>query len=421
MINLRSQRLPLLIILTISFLSTVGMGLVFPVLPFVVGSHVTDPGATAFWVGILEAVYAACAFVAAPFLGALSDRIGRRPVLVVSLIGSAVGWALFGLGGALWILLLARVIDGLTAGDMSVAFAYLADITDPGDRARRFGLAGAVGGVGFLVGPAIGGLLASVSLTAPLFAAAAVTMLTAILAAIALPESLRAERRSTRLSLADVDPFRALRDAVTRPELGSLIVVFALAAVPLAVIASNVPVLAMDVLSWNTTQVGLLMSGVGIVDIVVQGGLLALLLRTMGERGVVIGGLLGQAVGCGLIVVMAAFVPSSSLLVVGTLSFAMAQGATGAVLQGLLSQAVGDEEQGWLAGSMSAIGSAVQMVGPLLAGLLYLRVAPFAPYLLAAGVLLAATILVRGRAFSASVARRLDGVVADDSVVAAAA
>jgi DHA1 family tetracycline resistance protein-like MFS transporter len=197
--------------------------------------------------------------------------------------------------------------------------------------------------------------------------------------------------------------------------------VFALAAVPLAVIASNVPVLAMDVLSWNTTQVGLLMSGVGIVDIVVQGGLLALLLRTMGERGVVIGGLLGQAVGCGLIVVMAAFVPSSLVLVVGTLSFAMAQGATGAVLQGLLSLAVGDEEQGWLAGSMSAIGSAVQMVGPLLAGLLYLRVAPFAPYLLAAGVLLAATILVRGRAFSASAAKSPDGVVAADSVVAAAA
>ena len=298
MINLRSQRLPLVIILAVSFLSTVGMALVFPVLPFLVGAHVGDAGSTAFWVGILEATYAACAFVAAPFLGALSDRIGRRPVLIVSLIGSAIGWVMFGLGGALWVLLLARVIDGLTAGDMSVAFAYLADITAPEDRARRFGLAGAVGGVGFLVGPAIGGLLATVNLAAPMLAAAAVSLLTAILAAVVLPESLDPERRTTRLSLSDINPLRAIGDAVRRPGLGSLILVFALAAVPLALFGGNVPVLTKDVLSWNTVEVGLLMSGVGIVDIIVQGGLLAVMLRIMGDRGVVVGGLLGQAFGC---------------------------------------------------------------------------------------------------------------------------
>jgi DHA1 family tetracycline resistance protein-like MFS transporter len=402
MINLRSQRLPLVIILAVSFLSTVGMALVFPVLPFLVGAHVGDAGSTAFWVGILEATYAACAFVAAPFLGALSDRIGRRPVLIVSLIGSAIGWVMFGLGGALWVLLLARVIDGLTAGDMSVAFAYLADITAPEDRARRFGLAGAIGGVGFLVGPAIGGLLASVNLAAPMLAAAAVSLLTAILAAAVLPESLGPERRTTRLSLSDINPLRAIGDAVHRPGLGSLILVFALAAVPLALFGGNVPVLTKDVLSWNTVEVGLLMSGVGIVDIIVQGGLLAVMLRIMGERGVVVGGLLGQAFGCGVIVVVAASLPISWVFVAGALLFAMAQGATGAVLQGLLSQAVGDDEQGWLAGSMSAIGSAVQTVGPLLAGLLYLRVAPFAPYLLAVAILFVAAVLVRRILYAAA-------------------
>jgi len=395
MITLRSQRLPLVIILTISFLSTVGMALVFPVLPFLVGSHVGDAGSTAFWVGILEAAYAACAFVAAPFLGALSDRIGRRPVLIVSLIGSAIGWVLFGLGGALWVLLLARVIDGLTAGDMSVAFAYLADITAPEDRARRFGLAGAVGGVGFLVGPAIGGLLASVSLAAPMLAAAAVSILTAILTAVALPESLDPDRRVKRISLSDINPFAAIAGAVRRPGLGALILVFTLAAVPLALFGGNVPVFTMDVLSWNTVEVGLLMSGVGIVDIIVQGGLLAVLLRVMGERGVVLAGLLWQAFGCGLIVAVAAFLPASWLFVCAALVFAMAQGATGAVLQGLLSKAVGDDEQGWLAGSMSAIGSAIQTVGPLLAGLLYLKVAAFAPYLVASAVLLVAAVLGR--------------------------
>jgi MFS transporter, DHA1 family, tetracycline resistance protein len=412
MINVRSQRLPLVIILAVSFLSTVGMALVFPVLPFLVGSRVGDVGSTAFWVGILEAVYAGCAFVAAPFLGALSDRIGRRPVLIVSLIGSAIGWILFGLGGALWVLLVARIVDGLTAGDMSVAFAYLADITAPEDRARRFGLAGAIGGVGFLVGPAIGGLLASVSLAAPMFAAAAVSALTALLAAAVLPESLDPTQRTKHFSLSEVNPLRSIGDALRRPGLGSLIGVFALAAVPLALFGGNVPVFTMDVLSWNTVEVGLLMSAVGIVDIIVQGGLLALMLRVMGERGVVLGGLLGQAFGCGLIVAVAAFLPASWLFVTGALLFAMAQGATGAVLQGLLSQAVDDNEQGWLAGSMSAIGSAVQMIGPILAGLLYLRVAPFAPYLVATAVLLVAGFLVRRLLPSPADASAPAGVVA---------
>ena len=410
--NIRSQRLPLLIILAVSFLSTVGMTLVFPVLPFIVGGQVGDSGSTALWVGILEAAYAACAFVAAPFLGALSDRIGRRPVLIASLVGSAVGWVLFGLGGALWILLIARVVDGLTAGDMSVAFAYLADITAPEDRARRFGLAGAVSGVGLLVGPAIGGLVATVSLAAPIFVAAGVTMLTVVLTAIALPESLAPERRTTRLSLAAVNPLRAIGDAVTRPGLGPLILVFALAGVPLALMAGNLAVVAIGVLSWNTVDIGLLVSAVGIVDIVVQGGLLAVLLRVMGERGVVVGGLLGQAFGCGLIAVMAALLPASWLFIVGALIFAMAQGATGAVLQGLLSREVGDDEQGWLAGSMSAIGSAVQMFGPLLAGLLYVQVGPFAPYLLAIIVLVLAVILVRRLASAGVPAGVPDGLVA---------
>jgi len=398
--DLRSQRLPLLIVLTISFLSTVGMALVFPVLPFIVGRYASDAGSTAFWVGVIEAAYAACAFVAAPFLGALSDRIGRRPVLIASLLGSAVGWALFGIGGALWVLLVARIIDGVTAGDMSVAFAYLADITAPEDRARRFGLSGAVGGVGFLLGPAIGGLLASVSLAAPLFAAAGVTALTALIAAVALPESLNRERRSQRLSLADINPLRSLVDAARRPGLGALMLAFTLAAVPMALFAGNVAVLAMDALSWSPVQVGLLMSGVGVVDIVVQGGLLALVLRLMGERGAVVGGLLGQAVACGLIVGVASVLPASWLFVTGALLFATTQGATGAVLQGLLSKAVGDDEQGWLAGSMSAVGSAVQMVGPLLAGLLYQRVAPWAPYLLVVVVMVVAAAVVQRLAFA---------------------
>lgn len=214
------QRLPLLVILAISLLSALGMGIVFPVLPFVVRPYVGSTGDLAFAVGAIDSVYAACALLAAPLLGALSDRIGRRPVLVASLVGSAVGWTVFGIGGAIWVLVLARIVDGLTAGDMSVAFAYLADITPAEDRAKRFGLAGAVSGVGFLVGPALGGMLAPISLTLPLFLAAATTAVTALLALVVLPESLSREQRAAARP-ADLNPIRPLFDALRRPRSAS--------------------------------------------------------------------------------------------------------------------------------------------------------------------------------------------------------
>jgi MFS transporter, DHA1 family, tetracycline resistance protein len=389
-----ASRLALPIVLAITFLSALGMTIVFPVMPFIVKGYVGDPGQIALWAGILDAVYAACSLVAGPFLGALSDRIGRQPVLVVSLVGGAIGWLVLGAGGALWVLLAGRIIAGLTAGDMSVGFAYMADITAPEDRARRYGLAGAVAGVATLVGPAIGGVLAPINLAAPLFIAAGLSALTALIAFFLMPESLRAERRTSGLVMSNLNPFRTIAAALNRPALRPLLVAFGLMGFALAILATTVPVFALDVLGWGPTQVGLLLSAVGVTDIIVQGGLLGLLLRRLGEGRVVILGLGLIGIASGVLVIVGWLVPIPALLVVATLLFAASEGGTGATLQGLLSQATGEDEQGWLAGSMSAIGSIAQLVGPILAGLLYAQVSRTAPYVLIVLVAVVAMVLV---------------------------
>ncbi len=383
---------PLLIAIT--FLTTIGMTIVFPVLPFILRRYVPE-ASLALWVGILESVYALCAFLAAPFLGSFSDRFGRKPILVVSVLGSAVGYLMFGIGGALWVLLVSRIIDGLTAGDLPVMFAYLADITPPEDRAKRYGLLGALGGIGTMVGPAFGAFLATVSLSAPVFATAAIAALIGLLSAVALPESLAPENRSTALNLSELHPFKVISAALARRELRALLISFTLVSIPFAFFVNNVSVLAMDSVQWGPTQVGVLLSGVGVVDIIIQGALLGLLVKRYGERGVVIGGMLGQLVGCLGLALVASFVPLTWVLATASLVFAAGQGGMQAALDGLMSNSVGADEQGWLAGGMSSLGSAVQMTAPLLAGWLY-GVSHGAPYWLGVAlVALAAVTLAR--------------------------
>src|SRR3984957_16586905 len=156
------------------FLNFTGFTLILPVIPFLVGQYV-PPEQVGLYVGLIVSVFALCTFGAAPVLGVLSDRYGRRPILMLSLLGSAIGYLIFGLGGALWILFAGRGIDGLTAGNVSTIYAYVADTVAPAERGRIYGLLGAVGGLGFLLGPGIGGLLGATTPSAPLFAAAALT------------------------------------------------------------------------------------------------------------------------------------------------------------------------------------------------------------------------------------------------------
>lgn len=382
MSDARKNKLSWFLIATLVFLTAVGFTIIFPVMPFLIQEELSNPTQLALWVGILETIAFACAFIAAPVLGALSDRWGRKPILVISTLGTALSFFLFGIGGSLLMLIIARVIDGLTAGDQPVMFAYLADITPEKDRAKRYGFLGALSGIGMLVGPAIGGLLATISLSAPAFATAGIALLIALISLFFLPESLPKNKRVAKLKLEESHPIGAIKNAFARKPLRPLLICIALIGIPFAFFTSNISVLALDTVNWGPTQLGLLLSAVGVLDILVQGVLLGLLLKRLGERGVIIAGIITQAIGIGLLILAASIFPAAWILAAGSLIMATGEGGMSATLQGLISNSVGENEQGKIAGAVSSLSTGVQMLGPLLAGVLYAAIAPAAPYAL---------------------------------------
>ena len=392
----------MLIVLTM--LTVIGMTVVLPVLPFVVLQYVSHEGDLAIWVGVLEAVNGLCAFLVAPFLGRLSDRFGRRPVIIGAAFGAAFAMTLFGIGGAIWVLVLARVIQGLTAGDMPALFAYLADITPPEKRAQRFGLLGALSGIGMMIGPAIGGLLAAVSLQLPVFLTAAVGLVIAILSIFLLPESLKPENRIERISIREIQPFGVFTEAFGRKELRGLMIGFGLLALPFGFFVNNISVLALDSISWGPTQIGLLTAGVGIIDILIQGVLLGILLPRIGERGVIISGIVAQTIGLAGLAVVASVFAQPWVFIVGALMLAAGQGASTAALDGAMSNAVGDDEQGWLGGATQSLNAAMNTAAPLIAGALYVTVSHAAPYWLGVALMVVAAIVV-ARAHIANTAK----------------
>jgi DHA1 family tetracycline resistance protein-like MFS transporter len=400
-------------LIALTMLSVIGMTIVFPVMPFIVQSYLpAGSPSLAVWVGVLEGVSALCAFLAAPFFGGLSDRVGRRPVIIIAAFGAVVGYLVFGIGGAIWVLLLGRIIQGITAGDMPALFAYAADITPPEQRAKRFGLLGALNGIGLMVGPALGGLLAGIDVRLPVFATAAVALLVALVSIFLLPESLAPANRTTKLDLGSLHPLKAITDALRRPELRGLLIALALLTIPFTFFSSNFSVLAIDAVSWSATQVGFLLAVIGVLDVVVQGGLLALLLPRIGERRTIVIGIIGQAFGLAALALVASVLAQPWILVLGVLMLGGFQGLTQAPLDGLVSSAAGDDEQGRVAGALQSITSGIQMLAPLLAGVLYTGIAHAAPY--AIGLVLAiaaAVVLVRfstARASSRTAPERID-------------
>jgi MFS transporter, DHA1 family, tetracycline resistance protein len=396
-----------IMLIVLTMLTTAGMTVVLPVLPFVVLRYVPDESHLALWVGVLEAVNGLCAFLVAPFLGRLSDRFGRRPVIIAAAFGAAAAMTLFGIGGAIWVLLLARIIQGVTAGDLPALFAYLADITPPEQRARRFGVLGALSGIGTMVGPALGGLLAGIDVRFPVFVTAGIALVIAVLSLVLLPESLPASKRIPAIAIRDLHPFAVFKDAFGRKELRGLMIGFGLLAIPFGFFVNNFSVLALDSISWGPTAIGLLIAAVGIIDIVVQGWLLGVLLPRIGERAVIVAGIAGQIVGLAGLAIVASVLAEPWVFVVGALLLAAGQGASQAAMDGAMSNAVGDDEQGWLGGATQSLNAGLSALTPLVAGALYVGVGHASPYWIGAALMIVAVVAVL-RAPIVSAAKRLE-------------
>jgi multidrug resistance protein len=377
------------VVFLIMLMDIIGLSILGPVAPYIVRRYSDN----ALMLTMLTVLYAGAMFFAAPILGKISDRVGRRPVLLVSVFGSAIGYFIFGIGGALWVLFLARLIDGVTGGNLSTAAAYIADVSKPDQRAKNFALIGMAYGIGFILGPALGGVLGQISLNAPVFAAGIVSLISVGLIYFWLPESLGIQNRETTpLGWRDFNPLASIGDIARKPGLGVLLMVSALFNFSFDGINATMGVFLVDKFSALPWAIGLLFVMIGVATAVMQAGPVRLMIARYGEKRMAIISLAGEGVGALLIFGAPVFwmlfpIAFAQSLVV---SFIFSS------LNTMAANRVSDREQGQLAGASAAVNGLVAALGPLWAGAVYDRVMPGAPLWMGA-VLLAAAGLLMGQ------------------------
>ena len=376
---------PLLFLFVTVFVDMIGYGIVIPLLPF----YVQQQASGAALVGLLGSLYAAMQFVGGPFLGGLSDRVGRRPVLLLCLFGTSFAYLLLGLADTLLLLVAAVVLAGGAAGTLATAQAYIADSTLAGDRARGLGLIGAAFGLGLIAGPVLGGLLSLYSLGAPAFAASALALCNVAFGFFVLPESLRLTRR-TSTPILELNPVSQLAGVLGVGSIRALLLAVFLLNLSFAGLLTNFPLFSNARFGWDATANAFFFAFVGVCAVLTQGVLLGRLQPRFGEKRLLLGGLALMAVNLGLM----ALVPLGSLLypVVGIL--AVGTGLAIPSLTALISHRVSEREQGKVMGGQQAILSLTLILGPTISGLTFDRLGAPAPYwvgsLLAALALLAA-------------------------------
>jgi MFS transporter, DHA1 family, tetracycline resistance protein len=359
------------VLLLITFLNTLGIGIFIPILPFLVAKYVgNDPETIALYAGIIVSLYAFCEFFAAPMMGILSDKYGRRPVIIYSLIGSAIGYWMLGFGGSLWMLFAGRIIDGITAGEISAIFAYVGDITKPEERGAKFGVLGGTLGAGFMVGPAIGGFLANWGLSAPMYVAAGITLLSAVWAQFSLPESLKKEDRITDFSIKDLNPFGIFGSIGSKLFLRTILFASAFHFIAFAQLQGNGSILFKDALSWSPSDIGVAFLIIGLVDIATQAFLIEKLLPTFGERKLSIIGLIFTFVAY----LFFAYLPqshSSIMAYIAVFLFSFGSGLFEPCMANMVSQSGNESEQGKVQGAYQALESLTRIIGPITAAFLY--------------------------------------------------
>ncbi len=349
-------------ILVTVLLDMVAIGLIVPVLPLIVGQFTDSPTEQTFWFGAVAFAFGIANFFAAPILGALSDRHGRRPVLLLGFCGLAISFIVTGLATALWMLIAVRLVSGAMQANAAVANAYVADISAPAERARRFGLLGAMFGLGFILGPMMGGLLGAIDIRLPFFVAGTLAILNWLYGFFVLPESLPSERRRA-FEWKRANPFAALKQLGALQGVGPLIVVIGLAQLAQFTLHSSWVLHNAFKFGWGPAQNGWSLFVVGVMSFLVQGFLLRFLLKRYSPQRLASIGLVGSALtylGFGLATEgWMLFV----VIVVGTLVGAGAQAA----IQSIVSNAADAQSQGQTAGSVASLTSLMAVLAPLIA------------------------------------------------------
>jgi DHA1 family tetracycline resistance protein-like MFS transporter len=389
----QSRNTTLFLLLT-AFLNMAGVGIIAPVLPFITGKYVAD-GDVIVAGSLLFTSFSFFQFLATPTLGALSDRYGRRPVLLVSLLGSAFGYLLLGIGGSIAMLFAGRIIDGITGGNIATIYAYAADITEPKNRTRFFGMLGSVAGLGFLFGPLTGFVAYRLAGTyeAPLFIAALLTLANAAWGYYVMPESLSAERRDKQITLNRLNPLTQLLNIFSIQQLRLLLIGVLLWSIAFAALQSNLGFLAEDRLQWQPDQTNMVFFIVGLVGIITQGGVVRYLLPILGEARMAMFGLISMLVGF-LIISLVDATLYSAFIIIGVIPVAFGNGLIIPSLNGLFSSLVSATEQGRIQGGNQSIQALGRVIGPLWGGWIYTIISPSAPYLSGAVLLLSGALTI---------------------------
>ena len=393
------QRAAFIFIFITVLLDMISFGVIIPVFPqLILRLQGGDMAGAAATFGIFGTAFAVMQFVFAPVQGALSDRFGRRPVILLSNLGLGLDYVVMALAQTIPLLFIGRLISGATSASFSISGAYVADVTEPEKRAARFGLLGAAFGIGFIVGPAIGGLLGAIDLRAPFWAAAALSFANFIYGALILPESLPKERRSP-FRLRAANPIGAMRFLGSRPVLMTLAVASLFSFLAHDAIPNTFVLYSTYRFGFDERAIGLSLAIVGVSSLIVQGLVVGRVVARLGEYRTLLTGL-----GIGFVAeLMFAFAPTSALFLLGLPVFSFF-GLTGAPLQSIASKEVTPSEQGQLQGALSSLRSMVTLVTPALyTGTFALFVGPLvsvglpgAPYVVSALLMAAsAAVLVR--------------------------
>lgn len=354
-------------ILVAVFIDMLGMGLVFPVLPVLVGEYATTQETQAYWFGALAVSYGLMQFCCAPLLGALSDRFGRRPILLTSIVGLGLHYLLIAVAPSLWVMLIARMIGGLTGASFSVANAYASDITPPDQRAKAFGQIGAVFGVGFICGPMLGGLLGEIDLRLPFYVAAAFSLLNAAYGFFLVPESLPADRRAP-FSMAKANPFAALTKLAQQREIGSLVAVYALFQLAHMMLVQTWVLFTQFRFGWHAWENGLSLFCVGIVATAVGGFFLPRLLAYFGVERLALWGL-----ASGIASYLAYGLATDGWMMFVIIFASFLTFATAPAIKGIVSRVADPRAQGITMGSLDAINSLAAIAAPAIGTALLAR------------------------------------------------
>lgn len=376
------------------FLIGLGLTIVNPVIPFMVEQYTKNTQQQATTVTLLSAIYAFSMFLAAPMLGALSDRFGRKIILISSLFGSAIGYYLFGFGGALWILFLGRIIEGLTGGEISAILAYFADLTPIESRTKYFGWISATVGIGTAAGPLIGGFLAQYGPAIPLYVASFLSLSNAVYGYFFMPESLTKRERTRNLSLQQINPFKQLQLVFTFRSVKWLLITGFLIWLPNGSFQAIFAQFSIDTFHLSPIIIGFTFSLIDIMDIFAQLLIMPILLKFWRENQIITMGITSEMIGYSVII-LSAFYGSIPCFIIGMVFFGLGDAIFSPSYNGLISTYASKEDQGKIQGASQSIQALARVIGPMIGGQLYANFHHTMPFIIGFILLGLATFIVK--------------------------